>query len=62
VDRRSELRPWRKGSPGRRWEDELRRDLAGARLALEEAEARLAAFERAREGADVPAQAGDRPA
>src|SRR5215210_2506649 len=27
VDRRSDL-PWRKGSPGRRWEDELRRDLA----------------------------------
>jgi hypothetical protein len=38
-DRRDEARPWLAGSPGRRGEDVLRRDVGAADLALAEEEA-----------------------
>ena len=44
-DRRAAARPWAEGSSGRRAEDALRQDLADAKRALRDAEARLAEFE-----------------
>ena len=44
-DRRSAVRPWAEVSSGRRAEDALRQDLADAKRALRDAEARLAEVE-----------------
>jgi len=41
-DRRDEARPWLAGSPGRRGEDALRRDVSAAELALVEEHALVA--------------------
>jgi len=49
-DRRDETRPWLAGSPGRRSEDFLRRDVSAAELALVEEHALVAPERNRRAG------------